>query len=118
MAAALAASVLPEVTVESAGWAPSYSGVSDKAVSVIREMTGRDISGHRPRDIAELDLDTFDRIIVLDRLVAEELEAIVAPDVTVMVRHVPDPYGGSPEDYRTCAESLLALLKELADEGN
>lgn len=115
IAAALAASLLPEAVVESAGWAPSDTVVPDNAISVVKEMTGMDISGHRSRDVAEVDLTKFDRIVVLDRMVAEELD--VPSDVTLVVRHVRDPYCGSLDDYRQCAEILRALIEELADEG-
>lgn len=115
IAAALATSFLPDVAVESAGWAPSDDVVSDNAISVVKEMTGIDISGHRPRDVAEVDLTEFDRIVVLSRRVAEEL--VVPSDVTLVIWDVPDPYRGSLDDYRRCAETLRAHIEELAREG-
>ena len=66
MAAALAASVLPEVAVESAAGVMPGDAVAEKAISVVKEMTGLDISSYRPRDLAEVDLTAFDRIVVLD----------------------------------------------------
>ena len=116
MAAALAASLFPQADVESAGSWPG-AVVAPKAVSVIKEVTGIDISGHRPRDVAQVDLTEFDRIIVLDREAAAELAPAVPSDVTLVVRHVQDPYGGSLDDYRQCAQVLRALIEELADEG-
>lgn len=119
IAAALAASVLPRAAVESAGLMPGR-GVAENAVSVVKEMTGVDISGHRARDVADVDLTEFDRVIALDRMVAEELAPIVPSDLTLVVWAVGDPYGGSLDDYRQCAEVLRAYIDGLAkgdDEG-
>jgi protein-tyrosine-phosphatase len=113
MAAALAASVLPEVAVESAAGVMPGDAVAEKAISVVKEMTGLDISSYRPRDLAEVDLTAFDRIVVLDRLVAEDLARVVPSDVLVSW-DVRDPYGGSLDDYRQCGQVLRALIEALA----
>lgn len=116
IAAALTASALPQAAVESAGWSPGYA-VAEKAISVVKEMTGMDIRGYRPRDVADIDLTEFDRIVLLDRMVAEELAPRVPSDVTLVVWDVRDPYGGSCDDYRQCAEVLRAHIEELARDG-
>jgi protein-tyrosine-phosphatase len=115
MAAALAASAFPQATVESAGCFPGF-GVAENAVLVVTEVTGVDISGHRPRDVAEVDLADFDLIVVLDNDVAKELP-VIPSGVTQLVRHVRDPYGSSLEVYRQCAVDLGTLIEELARDG-
>jgi protein-tyrosine-phosphatase len=109
MAAALAADVLPDAAVESAAWPPG-EGVAHHAVSVIKEMTGRDISDHTPRDVSGVDLSTFDQVIVLDQHVATELG--VPRDATVETWAVEDPFGGVLDDYRRCAENLRVRIAE------
>jgi protein-tyrosine-phosphatase len=113
MAAALAASVAPEVDAQSAGLMPGHA-VAENAISVVRQLTGIDISGHHPSDVAKVDLTRFDRIIALDHMVAEELAPLVPADVSLLVWDVRDPYGGSIEDYLRCAEVLRARIEGLA----
>jgi len=73
---------------------------------VVRRQAARglDISGHRPRDLADLDLTVFDRIIVLDRNVAAEIDLPAGP--ASLVWDIPDPYGRSLEEYRRCVALL------------
>lgn len=92
---------------------PGYA-VAQKAVAVVFEMTALDISDHVPRDLYELDLERFDRIVAMDRFVAEEIASTVPPEATFDVWDVPDPYGGSMHDYRRCAETLRAYIQELS----
>lgn len=115
IAAALAAIALPQATVESAGCLPGYA-VAENAVLVVREMTRADISGHRPRDVAQVDLADFDLIVALDNGAAKELP-VMPCGVTLLVRHVRDPYGNSLDDYRQCAQALRTLIEELARDG-
>jgi len=111
IAAALAASIFPQMAVESAGWSPGEV-VAENAVSVVREITGMDISGHRPRDVSDVNLAEFDQIIALDPRVAEELD--VPPGVELVVWDVSDPYGKSLDDYRECARTLRVHIVGLA----
>lgn len=113
IAAALAESFVPEVVVQSAGLMPGY-GIADNAISVVKEMTGLDISDHRPCDVAELDLTGFDCIVALDHMVAEDLAPALPPHVTLVVWDVSDPYGGSLDQYRRCAELIRAHIGHLA----
>lgn len=73
-------------------WSPQDS-FADKAVTVIRETTGLDVSGHRPRDPADLDPTVFDRIIVLNRNVAAEIHLPGGP--VSLAWDISDPYGRS-----------------------
>ncbi len=113
MAAALAASILPGTAVQSAGLVPG-DAIAEKAISIVKEMTGADISDHRPRDLADADLTAFDRIVVLDRRVAEDLRIALPPKATLLEWDVQDPYCGSLDDYRRCAEELRTHIEKLA----
>lgn len=113
MAAALAETLLPRVTAESAGWSPQDS-VARNAVLVIGQVTGLDISGHVPRGVAELDLARFDAIVLLEPRVQDEIS--VPEGTRLLVWDVEDPYGGSMDDYRRCAEVLATRIRELADD--
>jgi protein-tyrosine-phosphatase len=114
MAAALAADIFPNATVESAGWSPGES-IAQNATLVVGETTGTDIAGYKPRDVAGVDLATFDRVVVLDPGVAEKLAATVRPDALV-TWDVQDPSGGSVDDYRECASALRGYIESLADK--
>lgn len=111
IAAALAASILPEAVVCSAGLMPGYA-VAHHAISVVQELTGADISTHVPGDVAERDLTRFDRIVALDRFVAADLESTIPADATLVIWDIPDPYGRSLDDYRQCAETLRDRIQE------
>ena len=111
IAAALAQFLLPDTEAESAGWSPQET-VPENAVTVIRETTGLDVSSYHPRDVADVDLTTFDRIIVLDPHVAAELD--LPPDPTHLVWDIPDPYGGSLEEYKRCVALLRERIEVLA----
>jgi protein-tyrosine-phosphatase len=113
MAAALAANVLPRATIESAGWAPGES-VAQNTVSVVREMTGSDISDHQPRDLSEVDSTSFDLVVVLDPHVLDDLH--LPPETNQVVWDVPDPYGSTLDEYRRCAEDLRQRIAERSDE--
>jgi protein-tyrosine-phosphatase len=96
MAAALAAHRFRDAVVESAGWSPG-EGVAPHAAAVVKELTGEDISDHTPRDVSELELGSYDRVIVLDRYVAEELR--LQGHDTFDTWDIEDPYGRGLDDY-------------------
>lgn len=91
-------------------------------VMVIRELYGLDISAHRARRIqpgieAEL-------ILTMDELVTRQVNALgVKGEVQLLGdyagspgEHVEDPYGGSEEGYRQCAQQIERLVSVLADK--
>jgi protein-tyrosine-phosphatase len=111
MAAALAAHVFPKATIESAGWAAG-TAVAPQAATVIREITGRDISSEQPRDVSNLDLALYDLVVVLEPRIADEL--VVPPGTLRVVWDVADPFGLPIEQYRRCAKDLQRRIAELA----
>ncbi len=74
MAEGLAKKVLNDrVRIESAGLIPVFDGAAPEAVDVLLEIYGIDISSHQTRNITDVPLGEFDRIIVLDAYVYEIL---------------------------------------------
>jgi protein-tyrosine phosphatase len=60
--------------IESAGLTPTTRGATPEAIWVLMDMHDIDISHHKARNVADLQLDTFDRIIVLEASVLEVLQ--------------------------------------------
>jgi protein-tyrosine-phosphatase len=80
----------------------------------MREL-GLDISKHRSRDIiSSADLD-YDSVVAMTPYVASRLKAVPGfPTQKLIVWNVPDPYGGTLEDYRTCAKIVAKLIRDLS----
>jgi protein-tyrosine-phosphatase len=99
--------------IESAGLAPVFEGAAEAAVYVLHEIFGIDISSHRTRGIADVNLGEFSRIIVLDAYVYETLlrrypklaEKFILWDIE-------DPFGKELDAYRKTADSLQCRIKE------
>jgi protein-tyrosine-phosphatase len=76
------------------------------------QRQGIDISGHRARNVASVDLDSYEEIIAVDREVALLLETIAPRHPFMRIWNIADPYGGSARGYRDAAENLHALVGE------
>jgi protein-tyrosine phosphatase len=100
------------VLAESAG-VGAADGTPASTLAVL-EMKRRkiDISGHRARNIAKLDLNAYEEIIALDREVASHLEAIAPRHPEMRVWNIADPYGGPARGYQDAAEILRTLVGE------
>ncbi len=116
MAAGLAGKLLPAgVRAESAGIAPFGYEASAAAVQVLRLDYAVDISGHVPRDVADLPLPEFDYVVALDSSIHAFLRlAFPLPPGRLLRWEVEDPYLQEPEAYRRCAAALAGHLQELA----
>jgi protein-tyrosine-phosphatase len=114
IAEAMAREVLGErAGVESAGIiALSGNRATPEAVEAARER-GFDIRHHRARNLSEIDLSSFDRIVALNRDIAARLERDygVPPEVLV-VWEVEDPFGLDEDVYRSCASEIEKALRE------
>jgi len=113
MAAALANATLGKgVTAESAGISPGRGGAAQNASQVVLERTGRDLAGHHPRDVADLDLGRFDFVIALDPAAETMLELLGVASSRLILWDVPDPYGGDLDTYKETADRIVALIEE------
>lgn len=100
-----------------AGWRAGSAGtdpqgtVRAEAVEAMREV-GVDISGHRPRGLAEaLGPD----VALVVGLCAEEACPVV-PGVPNRHWPLPNPAGGGPEAYRRTRDELAARVRALVAE--
>jgi protein-tyrosine-phosphatase len=114
MAEGLAKKILGDrVRVESAGLAPVFEGATFEAVKVLLEMFGTDISSHRTRDIVDVPLDEFDRIIVLDAYVYQTLLGhYTMLSERLILWNIEDPFGKDLDAFRKTAAHLHSLIKK------
>lgn len=114
MAEGLAKQILGErATLESAGLMPMFEGAAPEAIAVLKELFDVDISQHRPKDLAELSLDDYNRIIVLDTYVYNTLKKIRKDDSDKLVLWATeDPFGQDRETYERVALWLNSHLRE------
>lgn len=102
-------------TAASAGVAAQRGdGAAPYAVRALRMARGLDLTDHSPRDVSDLDLSAFDRIVAMAPAVTQHLrnEHDVNADALVTWT-ISDPYGGSMADYRLCLEQIDAALDRL-----
>lgn len=76
------------------------------------ELADVDLSDHQPRDVSDVDIEPFDVVVALDRMVADDLAGAIH-GTQLVSWSIPDPYGGSLDLYRSCAAQILARLPEL-----
>lgn len=110
---------LADVEAESAGLA-AHPGepASENAVQVMKEL-GIDLRHHAARRASGLDLASYEAIYVMSESHKRMLEAAcpaVAGKIKVLGGGVPDPFGGSPAEYRLCRDNILAALKKIVQE--
>ena len=119
-----------QVQVMSAGiFAQNGEPATEHAVTVMRER-GVSLKSHRSRRLNHAMLEKADLILtmttdhkqallMMDAAVAERLFTIaefVSDPETAGITDVADPFGGSPDMYRTTAEQLERMVKALAQE--
>ena len=103
---------------ESAGFAANPGDpASRNAVEAMAEI-GVDLKPHRARRAAELDLSSYEAVYVMDEGKKRMLAAAfpqIAEKVKSLGNGVPDPFGGSLDDYRRCRNSMAAALRSVVD---
>jgi protein-tyrosine-phosphatase len=100
--------------VESAGIAAYGEGATKEAVRVMREKYGVDISGHRPRDFAEVSLSEFDYVVGMDGYVQGHLISAcqVRPDKLIRW-DIGDPYLQGIDAYFDCASVIERHVRDV-----
>jgi protein-tyrosine-phosphatase len=114
MAEGLAKKMLGDkARMESAGLMPMFESAAPDAVAILRELYDVDISHHRPKDITGLSLGDYDRIIVLDSNVYNQINKH-AKDLSnkLILWDTEDPYGQDKEVYKRVARWLEVHLRE------
>ena len=113
---------MAEALAEARGIAAESAGVSAQAgdraapnaIRALRDARGLSLQGHAPRDVADVDLATVDRVVAMSPAVAHQLQAEHEVDSgTLVTWAISDPYGGSLADYRWCLEQIAAALDDL-----
>ena len=95
--------------------------VTDYAVEAAAAY-GADISSHRSRPITEYLLSEGDLFVCMTKQHADMLAPYLPPEkLRVLGDGIPDPFGGTQEDYQNCAAAIYAALeteiqKELEDK--
>jgi len=117
MAAAIARQMLGEtVRAESAGVAAADgAAVTKDAVRAMQER-GLDISGHRSRSFAAVDLTTFDLLVALTPAISHDVRSAGVEPSRVATLDIPDPYDKGLDAYRVTAAALERDLKTLFDQ--
>ena len=91
---------------------------TSEAITQMRRR-GLDISAHRSRECASLNLLEFDRILCMTSSHAAYVRSkgVPARHITVINAEsggVPDPYGGPPAAYASCADLLAEAAEAIA----
>jgi protein-tyrosine phosphatase len=112
MAEGLAKRILGErIRIESAGLAPILDGATNDAIMVLLEHYGRDISQHTARSVADIQLDMFERIIVLDAFVHEMLKnRYPSSTKNFALWDIEDPYGQGKKAFLRTAQTIEKLI--------
>jgi len=98
--------------IESAGLSPVFEGAVPEAAQVLQDTYDTDISQHRTRSLADVQINTFDLIIVLDSYVFETLKNRF-PSLTnkLILWDIQDPFGKDIDDYRKTARKIHDMIQ-------
>jgi protein-tyrosine-phosphatase len=112
MAARVAQRVFgPTHTVSSAGAETGTGAPAAKNAIAALEEIGLDLSTHSSVDVQDLDLGSFDLVVIFRPSTAELLS--IPDSVPVAYLDVADPYGGTLDDYRAAARSIRRGVRRL-----
>lgn len=119
MAEGLAKKILKGIAhIESAGIAAWGYDASHEAIKVMKDEFGIDISGHKPKDIKNLSINNFDYIVTMDSYVDNYIKKYIKQyyqieSNKIISWNIIDPYGGSIDDYKKCANIIKNQINDL-----
>lgn len=119
MAEGIAKKILKGIAhVESAGIAAWGSNASEDAIKVMKKEFGIDISDHSPTDVTDLSISSFDYIVTMDSYIDSYIRKYIkkyyhTESNKIISWDIHDPYGGSIDDYKKCANIIQANLQDL-----
>ena len=103
-----------DAVADSAGLA-AWPGehISPHAVTVMAEL-GADVSSHVAKPVTREMLAAADRVYCMS---ADQVGALQATGIpaALLGEGIPDPYGGTVEDYRRCRDAIAAALPQAAE---
>jgi protein-tyrosine-phosphatase len=114
IAEGLAKLILGEhIRIESAGLVPILEGATHDAIQVLDEVYGVDISHHKARSVADIQIAFFEQVIMLDAYVFEALKRRY-PSLSdrFTLWDIEDPYGQDTGAYRKTAETIKNLIEK------
>lgn len=102
---------LSDVQVESAGTAAVDGEPASSYARTCMELRGLDLSAHQSQHVDDLDLTSYERVLCMTSGHAAALRSRGVPALKLSVINaesggVPDPFGGSLDEYETCARVL------------
>ncbi len=115
MAEGIAKKVLKGIAhVESAGIAAWGSNASEDAIKVMKKEFGIDISDHSPTDVTDLSISNFDYIVTMDSYIDKYIRNHYKIEPSKIISwNIKDPYGGSIDNYKKCANIIQTNLQDL-----
>jgi protein-tyrosine phosphatase len=97
--------------IESAGLVPVFDGAAPEAIQVLQETYNTDISQHKTRNLADVQINTFDQIIVLDLYVFETLKnRFPFLSNKLILWNIQDPFGKDIDNYRKTAKKIDDMI--------
>lgn len=112
----------PELEAFSAGLAAGEGDpIADNAVRALEAagvpaVPGQDYHRHTAHTLCGEEAERYDLLVAMSRQHALGLLLRfpqLAGRITTLGEDVPDPYGGSEQDYRVCLERITRLVREL-----
>jgi len=99
--------------IESAGLVPVFDGAAPEAVQVLQETYNTDISQHKTRNLADVQINAFDQIIVLDLYVFETLKnRFPFLSNKLILWDIQDPFGKDIDNYRKTAKKIDDMIRK------
>lgn len=109
---------MTDLIAESRGLAAAPGDPASPHAAEALSEVGLDLSAHRSRQADPAELAGADLVICMTRSHRIILEGagIPAGKIRVLGVGIPDPFGGSLEDYRACRDAIAAALPAVLDE--
>ncbi|PTL36156.1 hypothetical protein CLG94_05710 [Candidatus Methylomirabilis limnetica] len=99
------------VQVASAGLRPQPPEDAKNAVETLRVEFNWDTSSHLPRHFRDIDVNSFDYVVAMDKYIAKELKGI--PKERLLVWNIDDPWDNDMAEYKRCGLIILRYLSRL-----
>ncbi len=113
IAAALARERFPHLEIDSAGTDAREASAQPWTIEVLETDYAIDATSHVPTHISTLDLGSYDLIVALNDVIAEDLDHSLSEKV--LVWDVDDPYETCLEAYRETATTIDRELDSLTE---
>ncbi len=99
------------VQVSSAGLKPQKPEDAKNAIETLKFEFDWDASGHVPRDVRTIDLESLDYVVAMDKDVGRELKKLTNRELIIW--QIDDPWSDDPDLYRRCALKINQQLDKL-----